>query len=236
MATARTRANGIATMTKLVTFDVYMALLDIQGSLVPVLSDALGIDVAGADPLVRTWRAKQMERAAASNSLDLGRFRFRDCTRQGLDYTLGRAGLDLPAGERERLVMAWDDMRAWPEAVEVVAEVKRRGYATAILSNGDQDMLEAVARQFGDALDHVLSAELAGVYKPHPKVYQLPGQKLGIAPAETLHVAGSPNDVLGTKAFGIRCYWSNRAGDLVLDPALAADWQGQDLRGVLDIL
>ncbi len=222
--------------TKLVTFDVYMALLDIQGSLTPVLSQALGIDAASAEPLVRTWRAKQMERAAASNSLEQGRFPFRDCTRQALDYTLGRAGLDLPADERERLVMAWDDMRGWPEAVEVVAEVKRRGYITAILSNGDQDMLEAVARQFGDALDHVLSAELAGVYKPHPKVYELPKQKLGIDAGETLHVAGSPNDVLGTKAFGMRCYWSNRAGDLVLDPALDADWRGDNLRGVLDVL
>jgi 2-haloacid dehalogenase len=221
---------------KLVTFDVYMALLDIQGSLMPVFADALSMSETEAVPLVRMWRAKQMERAASSNSLGLQRTPFRTCTRQGLDYVLTTHDLDLSAVERDRLVMSWDQMTPWPEAQEVVAEVKRRGYLTAILSNGDQDMLDAVAKNFGDDMDHVLSASSAGIYKPHPDVYKLPQSILGVAKSDTLHVAGSPNDVLGTVAFGMRCYWSNRNSDIVLDPAYQPDHQGDDLRGVLELL
>jgi len=220
----------------LVTFDVYMALMDIQGGLVPVLGAALGLPPEKADPLVRQWRAKQMELAAVSNSLGKGRRTFRDCTRLGLDYVLGTNDLAADAATRNDLVMAWDGLKPWPEAVEVVAAVKARGFATAILSNGDQDMLDALARNFGDDMDHVLSSETAGWYKPHPAVYELPERIRGTPLAETLHVAGSPNDVLGAGAFGMACYWSNRTGDLVADPAYGAAHEGRDLTGVLAVL
>ena len=221
---------------KLVTFDVYMALLDIQGSLTPVLAGALGIDEARAGPLVQLWRAKQMERAAQSNSLGAERTPFRRCTRLGLDYMLARNGFDLPEGARDDLVRAWDTMTPWPEAVELVAEVKRRGYPTAILSNGDQDMLDAVAGLFDDGFDHVLSSETAGFYKPHQAVYALTERVLGIAAGEVLHGAGAPGDVFGAVAAGLPCYWSNRAGDIPTDPAYRPDFEGTDLEGVLALI
>ena len=42
---------------KLVTFDVYMALIDIQGGLAPVAAAALDLDAEAADGFVRLWRA-----------------------------------------------------------------------------------------------------------------------------------------------------------------------------------
>ena len=222
--------------TKLVTFDVYMALLDIQGSLTPVVANALDMDAAAAGDFVAGWRAAQMTYAAASNSLNLGHTPFRTCTRMGLDYLLARKGWDLDVAERTRLVLAWDRMTPWPEAVDLIHLVKAKGYATAILSNGDQDMLDAVAGIFEGGFDHVLSAETAGAYKPHPDVYDLPRRILGVATTEILHVAGASGDVLGARAFGMRCFWSNRSGDLVLNPKFGADYQASDLNGVLEVL
>ena len=221
---------------KLVTFDVYSALLDIQGSMTRALREALGLAEDDAAAMMRVWRAQQMARAAVSNSLLLGRVPFKQCTRLGLDYALARRGLDVPEAGRQALVKAWDAIAPWPEAREVLAAVKAKGYATAVLSNGDQDQLEAVAGQFDDGFDHVLSSEAAGAYKPHPSVYHLPTRMLGVAKEDVLHVAGSPNDALGATAFGMACYWSNRTGDVPLDPAYAPPYQGPDLRGILDLL
>jgi len=221
---------------KLVTFDVYMALLDIEGSLVPVVRETLGLSEEEAVPFVRTWRAKQMERAASSNSLERERTRFRDATRMGLDYVAGRAGIEIDNATHDALVLAWDRMNPWSEADGVVAAVKAKGCATAILSNGDQDMLEAVAENFESGFDHVLSSERAGKYKPHPAVYDLPTTVLGIAMADVLHVAGSPNDVLGAIAAGMRCAWSNRHGDRLLDPRYPATVELPDLSGLPDLL
>ncbi len=203
---------------KLVTFDVYMALLDIEGSLVPVVMDRLGLSIDDAGPFVRLWRAKQMERAAISNSLEKERISFREATAMALDYVAGKSGIEFSADTRASLILAWDQLKPWPEADAAVAAVKSKGCETAILSNGDQEMLEAVAGNFTARFDHILSSEMAGKYKPHPAVYDLPTRILGVGKADLLHVAGSPNDVLGASAAGMPCVWSNRHRDILLDP------------------
>lgn len=204
---------------ELVTFDVYMALLDIQGGMVPVFAQATGVSEEACGAMVATWRAKQMERAASSNSLELARTSFRQCTVLGLDYVCARYALEVTAQVRDQLVSAWDTLAPWPEADAALRAVKAKGYTIAILSNGDQSMLEALASQFTTPFDHVLSSESAGKYKPHPSMYALPRQRLGIAKKDTLHVAGSANDVLGAVAFGMDCIWSNRAAEVLVDPA-----------------
>ena len=221
-------------MTKpdLVTYDVYMALLDIEGSLIPGVAQTLDLPPDAATGFVRLWRAKQMERAAISNSLEKERTSFRDATGMGLDYVAAKHGLDMAPDTRASLVAAWDDLRPWPEADAAVSAVKAKGYKTAILSNGDQDMLEAVARHFSAGFDHILSSETAGKYKPHPAVYDLPTTLLGIAKPAVLHVAGSANDVLGAVAAGMPCVWSNRHGDVLLDPRYPPDAELPDLSGV----
>ncbi|MGI9424380.1 MAG: haloacid dehalogenase type II [Hyphomicrobiaceae bacterium] len=221
---------------KLVTFDVYMALLDIEGSLVPVVMRALGLPTETATAFVRLWRAKQMERAAISNSLDKERTSFRDATMLGLAYVAGRNGVELTPQLREELVLAWDSLQPWPEANDVVAAIKAKGIATAILSNGDEDMLAAVARLFPVGFDHILSSETAGKYKPHPAVYALPTTELRIAKTDVVHVAGSANDVLGTVAAGMACIWSNRHGDRLLDPSYPPTHMVSSLRDVPDLI
>jgi 2-haloacid dehalogenase len=159
-----------------------------------------------------------MERAASSNSLELGRLSFRRCTALALDYVCSRYSLSIDTAARRQLVAAWDAIPPWPEAPAALQAIKSKGYAIGILSNGDQSMLEALASQFATPFDHVLSSESAGKYKPHPSMYALPQQRLGIARNDTLHVAGSANDVLGAVAFGMPCIWSNRAADVLVDP------------------
>ena len=120
-------------MVRLVTFDVFMALVDIKGSLVPKVSGVLGLNKLKACEFVQTWRQKQMECAAVSNSLGHGRTPFRRCTELALDYTLAHFKVPVTPSQHCKLVMSWDTLTPWPEACQVVAEIRRRGYKTAIL-------------------------------------------------------------------------------------------------------
>lgn len=218
----------------LVTFDAYAALADYRSSLLPVVAAIPGLEAADASDFLELWRTRQLGVAMLSNALERGRIPFRRCTALALDYALKRYGLELDTSSREELVRAWYPLAPWPEANAVLGELADRGLRLAILSNGDRDMLEAIAARLETPFDHIFSSEQCGSYKPHPDVYALPTRELGIE--SYLHVAGSANDVIGAKAYGISCYWSNRQGDCVVIPELAPDCEGTDLTGLLDLV
>ena len=220
---------------QLVSFDVYTALADVEGSLVPTVRQASPPHLDSLD-LVRTWRRKQLEYALISNSLDRGRVPFGTITRRALDYALDRAKVVLSEAALQDLVAAWDQLQLWPEAESVLTEIAARGYRIGLLSNGDETMLRALARHWPIRFDDVFASDQARYYKPHPSVYALPLEALGLAADQMLHVAGSATDVMGAKSAGLRCVWSNRGHDRLLDQRLAPDYEVEDLRGLLPIL
>lgn len=220
---------------RIVTFDFYTALVDYERSLLPAVRAACGENV-DATALTRAWRAKQLEWAQLSNSLQRGRIPFRECTRRALVYTFARVGRSLSPSEADALVAAWDSLAPWPEAAATLAEIGARGYPIAVMSNGDEAMLRAGAGSLGIAFDYFFASDRAGAYKPHPSMYALPAQTLGCAPADVLHVAGSGIDVMGAKLAGLRCAWSNRSNEPAMSPETPPDHELRDLAGLLDIL
>jgi 2-haloacid dehalogenase len=219
---------------ELITFDAYAALSDYRSTLLPVIENISGFDAARAEDFLELWRARQLGVAALSNALERGRISFRECTALALDYALSRYDLDPHASTREELIRAWYPLAPWPEANALLAALAAKGYRLAILSNGDRDMLEALAGQLDTPFDHIFSSEQCGMYKPHRSVYAMPSKALAIE--NYLHVAGSANDVIGAKAAGVSCYWSNRLGDRVVLPDCQPDHQGRDLTGILHIV
>jgi 2-haloacid dehalogenase len=221
---------------RVVTFDFYTALVDCVGSLLPVVRAICGDDV-DALALTRAWRTRQLEWAQLSNSLQRGRIPFRECTRRALVYTFARIGRTLSQSQVAELVAAWDSLTPWPEANATLAAIKARGYPIGVLSNGDEAMLRAGLRSVDVAFDVVFASDCAGVYKPHPAMYALPARSLGCAPGDILHVAGSAVDAMGAKLAGLRCAWSNRAGEPgISDDVPPPDYELRDLAGLLDAL
>ena len=51
-----------------------------------------------------------------------------------------------------------------------------------------------------------------------------------------LHVAGSVFDVMGAKAAGCNCAWSNRYSDYVLDTKYEPDYNMKSLSDLLEFL
>lgn len=220
---------------QLITFDVYTALFDIEGSLVPVVNQLLNEHVDAVE-LVRIWRQKQLEYALISNSLQQGRIPFSHITRLSLNYALSRAQVSLDEALRQSLVEKWDQLQLWPEAGQVLNEVKKQGYAVGLLSNGDDVMLRTLASCLPITCDHIFVSEQAGYYKPHPAVYELPLTALELRPDQVLHVAGSATDVTGAKAASLCCAWSNRKNDKVLDDQYRPDYEFENLLGLLNVL
>ncbi|MES1924023.1 haloacid dehalogenase type II [Salinisphaera sp. T31B1] len=212
-----------------VTFDVYSALFDFRGSLLPALTQALdGDDRSHAKGVLECWRTRQLAVAMHHSMLQRGHLSFRRATALALDYALATNAIDLPRRVRQSLVDAWDELSPWPDAPAALAKLHEQGYRLALLSNGDQDMLEALARRL-PFIEAVLSAERAGAYKPHPNVYWHALHTLDVLPEALIHVAGSSTDVMGARAAGLACAWSNRFDDRLVEPRFTPDWVVADL-------
>ena len=61
-------------------------------------------------------------------------------------------------------------------------------------------------------LDAVLSVEEVQVYKPHPAVYQLAVDRLGLQTRAICFVSSNGWDAYSAKAFGFHVIWCNRFG------------------------
>ena len=220
----------------LITLDVYSALLDVHRGLTENLQRFLGLPPQRALQMAKLWRAKQLERAAMSNSLNIGRTLFRDCTRQSLNYVCELEKISINPKTADDLVACWDTLPLWPEANDALLNIVRQGYDIAILSNGDEEMLAAVSQLFVVDFKFIFSSETAGFYKPHKSVYGLPEKIAGIAPNETLHIAGGANDVLGAVLAGLECVWSNKNNDALLDKRYPAKFEIPNLAMLGSIL
>jgi len=187
-------------------FDAYGTLLD-YASAAAGCRDVLG-DRIGS--LTALWRDKQLQytwlRALQGRHVD-----FWHVTGDALDFALETLGLaDLPL--RARLMDLYRTLDVFPEVPAMLKRLKAAGLKTAILSNGSPDMLDAAVNKagIGALLDAVLSVELAGVYKPHPKVYQLAVDRFGIPAGAISFQSSNAWDAYAASAFGMRVVWCNR--------------------------
>jgi 2-haloacid dehalogenase len=187
-------------------FDAYGTLFDVHAAIARH-RDAVGPD---AERLSELWRIKQLEYSwtltLAGRYLD-----FWSLTQQALDYAFAR----LPSADRRlrgKLLAAYRQLDAFPDARATLVELKRRGHRTAILSNGSPDMLEAAVAgaKLGADLDFVLSVDDVRMYKPRPEVYALVPAAMQVEAADVVFVSSNRWDVMGATSFGFRTAWINR--------------------------
>ncbi len=189
-------------------FDAYGTLFDVHA---PVSREAATLG-AKAEAVSRMWRDKQLQYTWL-RSLMGAHADFSAVTADALDYALAAHGIADEA-LRNRLLALYRTLDAYPDAAPCLAALRERGLVTAILSNGSPDMLAAATRSAGiDALlDHVLSVEAVGIYKPDARVYRLAVDATGAAPDEICFVSMNPWDASGAAYFGFRVIRLNRLG------------------------
>lgn len=189
-------------------FDAYGTLLDFNSAAAQA-SDVLGDRAAALSDL---WRSKQVQYTWLRSLM--GRYvPFWQVTGEALDFALDTMNLG-DAGLRDRLMSLYRQLAPFPEVVDTLRRLRAAGRRTAILTNGSQEMIDAGCRHAGIAplLDAVLSVDDVGVFKPHPRVYQLAVDRLGIPPARIVFVSSNGWDAAGAAEFGFQVIWCNRYG------------------------
>ena len=206
-------------------FDAYGTLLDVHSA---VARHAGEIGEA-AGRLSEIWRTKQLEYTWIT-SMAGRQESFWRLTQQSLDFAIASTG-GVPEGVREKLLEAYEVLDAFAEVPATLKALRARGCRTGILSNGDHDMLSKAVKAAGIAplLDHVLSVQDVGIFKPSGRVYRLVLQRFGVPKEEIVFVSSNRWDVAGAVAFGLRAVWINRRGSPPEYPGLQPSLTASDL-------
>ena len=195
--------------TKACVFDAYGTLFDVH-SAVARHRDRLD-STELADAVSATWRSKQLEYTWL-RSLMRRHADFWQVTGDALDYSLARHSINNPA-LRQDLMEAYLRLDCYPEVPGVLKTLRERGYKTALLSNGNPDMLNAAVEGAGlsELLDASLSVEEVGIFKPDPRVYQLALDRLGLdKPNAVSFQSSNAWDAVAATSFGFDVAWINR--------------------------
>ena len=162
--------------------------------------------------------------------------------RERLDVILGEYGF--PTIDEAELVefnKAWHRLSGWPDSTSGLTRLKSK-FIIASLSNGNVALLTNMAKFADLPWDAVLSAELAGKYKPHPQSYQRTAELLGLQPSEVMLVAAHNNDLRGAINAGLKAalvtrpdeFGDSKAPDLEPEPDF--DYFAKDFHDLADQL
>jgi 2-haloacid dehalogenase len=124
--------------------------------------------------------------------------------RMNLERILPRFGVHgLSEETLTDLNLAWHRLDAWPDVADGFARLRER-FWLAPVSNGNISLMVDLARHNGFPWDAILGAEVAGDYKPKPRVYLASCAAFDLPPGQCMMVAAHSADLAAAAACGLR--------------------------------
>ena len=191
--------------TKAVVFDAYGTLFDVN-SAAKKCKDKIG---AKWETFANFWRTTQLEYTWL-RSLMKRHKNFWDVTEDSLDKSMKVFNID--KNMKNELLSLYKILSPYPEVKAVLEDLKKKNFKLAILSNGTYDLLNELveSNKLNNLFDDLFSIEEVKIYKPDPRVYELPIKKYKIKSDEITFLSANTWDVSGGGNFGYDSIWVNR--------------------------
>jgi 2-haloacid dehalogenase len=196
----------MALAVKALFFDVFGTLVDWRSSIAREAEALLKPKGLALDypAFADAWRG---EYQGAMEEVRAGRIAFCKLDvlhRRNLELTLKRFGVaDLSEDDKRKFNLAWHRLDAWPDVTRGLARLKRN-YLLAPVSNGNISLMVDLARRNDFPWDAILGAEIAGDYKPKPRVYLVAAAAFDLGPQACMMVAAHSSDLAAAAALGLR--------------------------------
>ncbi len=191
--------------TKAVVFDAYGTLFDVN-SAAKKCKDKIGNEW---ESFANFWRTTQLEYTWLRSLMRRHRD-FWNVTEDSLDKSMKVYGID--KNMKNELLDLYKVLSPYPEVNEVLKNLKNKKFKIAILSNGNPTLLNdlVTSNNLNNLFDDLFSVEEVKIYKPHPRVYELPLKKYSIKANQVTFLSANTWDVSGGGNFGYNSIWVNR--------------------------
>jgi 2-haloacid dehalogenase len=194
-------------MSRWATFDVYGTLIDWNAGIRAVLERLWGTEQA--PDLLRRYHELEPQVQAEEE------FRpYAAVLTLTLERLADEVGYGIPEGETGVLPKSLPDWPPFPEVPGALAELRRRGWNLALLSNTDRELIVASERALGVPVDLAVVAEDIRSYKPAHRHWERFFELTTADREHHVHVAASLfHDIAPARELGLRSVWINRGGE-----------------------
>ena len=191
--------------SKVVVFDAYGTLFDVN-SAAEKCKDKIG---SKWESFANFWRTTQLEYTWLRSLMNRHK-NFWKITEDSLNKSMKVFNID--KSMKNELLNLYKILSPYPEVKSVLQDLKKKDLKLAILSNGTPALLnELVAsNNLNNLFDDLFSVEGVKIYKPHPKVYEIPVKKYNIKAEEITFLSANTWDVSGGGNYGYNSIWLNR--------------------------
>ena len=190
---------------KACVFDAYGTLFDVN-SAAAKCKKKLG---SRWENFANAWRTTQLEYTWL-RSLMKKHENFWKITEDSLDHTMET--FKIKKTMRGELLNLYKELNIYPEVKECLDNLKSKKIKISILSNGTPNLLKSLveSNNIQNYFNDIMSIETVGIYKPDPKVYEMPTKKYNCKPENICFLSSNTWDVSGGGLFGYNAVWVNR--------------------------
>ena len=228
---------------KALFFDVFGTLVDWRCSVAAEAERILGSLGYALDWLsfADAWRG---EYQSGMEDVRAGRIAFSKLDvlhRRNLVRILPRFGLQNLSDEvLDDMTLIWHRLDAWPDVPAALQRLKRK-FWIAPVSNGNISLMVDLARRNDLPWDAILGSEIAGDYKPKPKVYLAACAAFDLAPGQCMMVAAHSSDLAAAAQCGLRTAHTARVSEYgpntgETSPTVKVDCAAKDLADLAEQL
>ena len=216
---------------KAIIFDAYGTLFDVN-SAAEICKDKIG---DRWEPFANFWRTTQLEYTWL-RSLMRRHKDFWQITEDSLDKSMKAFSID-PKMKNE-LLNLYTTLSAYKEVPETLKILKEKKFKLAILSNGTPSLLNQLIKSnnLDNLFDDLFSIENVKIYKPDPKVYDIPIKKYQIEKNEVAFLSANTWDVSGGGNYGFNSIWVNRNKNIFDKLDYSPNFEIRDLSKLIDII
>jgi 2-haloacid dehalogenase len=212
---ARAQGAALGDSVKALVFDVFGTVVDWRNGVAREARTILGPLGYSLDWLAfaDAWRAQYQPGMTEVRTGKIPFVKLDLIHRRMLERILPKFGLEkVDAKVLDELNLAWHRLDAWPDVGPGFTRLRKR-FMMAPCSNGNIAIMVDIARRNDIRWDEILGSEVAGDFKPKPRVYLAAAEALNIKPNECMMTAAHSNDLKAAAENGLRTAHVGRPGE-----------------------
>ncbi len=194
---------------KAITFDTFGTIIDWEGEIAKFFEEFMqkkGITGVSPKEVQQTWEEIQFDYI-------MEKYRpYKQVLHDTLGMTCKHFGFNFEEEDAVAFAESMGKWKAFEDSREAIKEM-RKYTKVVLLTNTDNDIIAESMKNAGIEVDDIVTAEMAGCYKPYTDGFDLSRERLGLTIDEMMHAGfGFKYDVVPGNKLGYRTIWVNRQG------------------------